>query len=419
MKRILLVLVVFFLQDLSATLALVQKQRVLTYSIPENRSLKKLLGYKEDTYLNFTELTIKYNYYCEEHSVITEDGYILTVFRIPSKCEKTSKHLSVVLMHGLYDSSDAWILSGPKNGLAYILADNCYDVWVPNTRGNRYSRKHVFLDPDKDMEYWNFSFDELGNFDVPSIIDYILNVTGEMKLFYIGHSQGTTNFFIMASLRPEYNTKIYLSIQLAPIAYFKYFNSPILKVVAEFSPLLKTYLDTLGVGELLARRQLIHILIEYICQMTPQICGIALGLTTGLVKNTISSNTLSVASGHLPVGVSAKTLAHFGQLILSKKFNRYDEGKIGNIKRYGTEKTPEYNVTSITSPVVLICSQNDWVSSLKDANELSSRLGNLVETYVVPNNYWSHNNHLWDKNARKLVFKKILDYFDRYRNKKS
>ncbi|XP_013144241.1 PREDICTED: lipase 1-like [Papilio polytes] len=322
-------------------------------------------------------------------------------------------------MHGLYDSSDAWILSGPKNGLAYILADNCYDVWVPNTRGNRYSRKHVFLDPDKDMEYWNFSFDELGNFDVPAIIDYILNVTGEMKLFYIGHSQGTTNFFIMASLRPEYNRKIYLSIQLAPIAYFKYFNSPILKVIAEFSPLLKTYLDTLGVGELLARRQLIHILIEYICQMTPEICGIALGLTTGLVKNTISSNTLSVVSGHLPVGVSAKTLAHFGQLILSKKFNRYDEGKIGNIKRYGTEKTPEYNVTSITSPVVLICSQNDWVSSLKDANELSSRLGNLVETYVVPNNYWSHNNHLWDKNARKLVFKKILDYFDRYRNKKS
>ncbi|KPJ06656.1 Lipase 1 [Papilio machaon] len=320
-------------------------------------------------------------------------------------------------MHGLYDSSDAWILSGPKDGLAYILADNCYDVWIPNTRGNRYSRKHIILDPDNDIEYWNFSFDEQGNFDVPAIIDYILNVTSELKLFYVGHSQGTTNFFIMASLRPEYNSKIYLSIQLAPIAWFKYFYSPIVKIIAQFSPLLKSYLDAFGVGELLARRQLIHIIIEYICQIAPQeVCGTALGLTTGLAKNTIPTSTLSVAFGHLPVGVSAKTLAHFGQLILSKKFERYNEGKIGNIKRYGTEKTPEYNVTNISSPVVLICSQNDWVSSLKDAKELSSRLRNVVETYIVPNTYWSHNNHLWGKDAQTLVFKKILDYFDKYRN---
>ncbi|XP_014369572.2 lipase 3 [Papilio machaon] len=152
-------------------------------------------------------------------------------------------------------------------------------------------------------------------------------------------------------------------------------------------------------------------------KIAPQeVCGTALGLTTGLTKNTIPTSTLSVAFGHLPVGVSAKTLAHFGQLILSKKFERYDEGKIGNIKRYGTEKTPEYNVTNISSPVVLICSQNDWVSSLKDAKELSSRLRNVVETYIVPNTYWSHNNHLWGKDAQTLVFKKILDYFDKYRN---
>ncbi|KPI95464.1 Lipase 1 [Papilio xuthus] len=407
----------FYLQDLCDSLPLAQKQKVLTYSIPENRSLKKLLGYNEDTYLNFTELTTKYNYTYEEHTVITEDGYILTVYRIPSKCKGISKYLPVVLVHGLYDSSDAWILSGPKDGLAYILADNCYDVWIPNTRGNRYSRKHIFLDPDKDIEYWNFSFDEQGNYDVPAVIDYVLNVTSELKLFYIGHSQGTTDFFIMASLRPEYNSKIYLSIQLAPIAWFKYINSPILKFIAQFSPLLKSYFDAFGVGELLARGQLIHIIVEYLCQIAPQeVCGTALGLTTGLVKDSIRSSTLSVAFGHLLVGVSAKTLAHFGQLILSKKFERYNEGKTGNLKRYGTEKTPEYNVTNISSPVLLICSQNDWVSSLKDANELSSRLSNLVEAYIVPNIYWSHNNHLWGKDAQKLVFKKILDYLHRYSN---
>jgi len=32
--------------------------------------------------------------------------------------------------------------------------------------------------------------DELGRFDFPALIDYVLCVTGRPKLAYIGHSQG-------------------------------------------------------------------------------------------------------------------------------------------------------------------------------------------------------------------------------------
>jgi len=40
------------------------------------------------------------------------------------------------------------------------------------------------------------------------MIDYVLAATGESSLHYIGHSQGTTSFFVMGSLRTEMNAKI-------------------------------------------------------------------------------------------------------------------------------------------------------------------------------------------------------------------
>jgi len=37
-------------------------------------------------------------------------------------------------------------------------------------------------------------FDEMGRYDSPAFIDYILAVTKREKLIYIGHSQGESSF---------------------------------------------------------------------------------------------------------------------------------------------------------------------------------------------------------------------------------
>lgn len=36
------------------------------------------------------------------------------------------------------------------------------------------------------------SFDEMAKFDLPATIDFIVEKTGQEKLYYVGHSQGTT-----------------------------------------------------------------------------------------------------------------------------------------------------------------------------------------------------------------------------------
>ena len=75
-----------------------------------------------------------------------------------------------------------------------MLADAGFDVWIGNNRGTYFGRRHQTLDPDNDNEFWNFSFVELGRYDVKGEIDYIRKQTG-IKVGYIGHSQGTIQMF--------------------------------------------------------------------------------------------------------------------------------------------------------------------------------------------------------------------------------
>lgn len=87
--------------------------------------------------------------------------------------------------------------------------------------------------------YFCYSWHEVGCYDLPAMIDYILDKTGHSKLYYIGYSQGTTAFYVMASERSEYNAKIKGMISLAPIAYIGNQKSPLLKCVVRFHYLMK------------------------------------------------------------------------------------------------------------------------------------------------------------------------------------
>jgi hypothetical protein len=61
-----------------------------------------------------------------------------------------------------------WIING-EDSMAFFLADKGFDVWINNSRGNRYSKNHVYLEADKDPEYWDFSFEDMGKYDLPAL----------------------------------------------------------------------------------------------------------------------------------------------------------------------------------------------------------------------------------------------------------
>lgn len=74
---------------------------------------------------------------------------------------------------------------------------------MANARGNVYSRGHLKYNRNgwrsDRKKYWNFSWHEIGKYDIPTTIDYILEKTNFTKVHYIGHSQGSTSFFVMMS----------------------------------------------------------------------------------------------------------------------------------------------------------------------------------------------------------------------------
>lgn len=173
-------------------------------------------------------------YQGEYHRTKTDDGYVLKIHRVLPKQHSDFKG-SAFLMHGLFRNATDFISSGPKTALAYYLADNGFDVWLGNSRGTKYS-SHEYL-PAKSADFWNFSFHEMGLYDLPAMLDCMLENTNRRKTFYIGHSQGTSQLFALLASRPEYNEKIIEAHLLTPAVIMKRSVSPALTLSAKFPAL--------------------------------------------------------------------------------------------------------------------------------------------------------------------------------------
>lgn len=196
-------------------------------------------------------------------------------------------------------------------------------MWLGNFRGNRYSRNHTTLNPDKDeAKFWDFSWHEMGTIDLPHIIDFILAKTGFSDMLYVGHSQGTTAFFVMGSERPEYNKKIKAQFSLAPVAYMNHMFNPFFKFVAFFDGPVGFLTKLLGMHELLANEGLLGKIASKFCQapiMADLVCKNMLFLIGGFNEKQMNVTLLPEILQHTPAGSSTKQLLHFAQSIKSCK----------------------------------------------------------------------------------------------------
>ena len=134
------------------------------------------------------------------------------------------RNFPVICQHGVVDSSFTFTVNTPSQGLAFLLANLGFDVWLTNVRGNTFSKGHKRLDPSKDKEYWDFTYDEHSLYDLPAVTEYVKEKSSASKVFYVGHSQGTLQMFVKISDDVSFQNNFKAFFGLAPVLFMKHVN---------------------------------------------------------------------------------------------------------------------------------------------------------------------------------------------------
>ena len=142
-------------------------------------------------------------------------------------------------------------------------------VWMGSVRGTHVSLKHSHLhaNGENKKKYWNFSWHEIATRDLPAFIDYILTQTHRKRLTYVGYSQGTTIFFVLTSMLPQYNHKISQANLLAPVAFFENSNCNWCKLTAKFYTPVRLMLDTLRIYKIALENKMLHTIVDWVCSV--------------------------------------------------------------------------------------------------------------------------------------------------------
>lgn len=180
------------------------------------------------------QLITRYGYPMENHTITTEDGYILTLHRIPKKNPRGV----VVLQHPALTSCTMWIDKG-NFSLGFQLHDAGYDVWLSNTRGNRYSRKHMKWS-ENDTQFWDHSFHEMAMYDMPAQYKFIDEKTkAAPNISFVGHSMGGTLAVLYSALKPEEAAKYFkVFIAVGGGTQLKYSAPPPWEIAMGFSGII-------------------------------------------------------------------------------------------------------------------------------------------------------------------------------------
>jgi len=385
--------------------------RILPLSFLEQWVQNVFVGPKESDpnlekdFVELAESLFGPEFQVQEHHTVTKDGYILGIHRI-IKSELSGKKGVVFIMHGLMQSSEAWIASG-KRSLPYMLASEGYEVWLGNNRGNKYSHKHIRYSPNENA-FWDFCIDNLALDDIPTMINYVLQTSGSTALSYIGFSNGTAQGFAALSSNPDIAKKVNIFIAMAPCTRVKGLSNRMVRSLTTSRPGL--------VFLLFGRRALLPETLFWRKMLTTPVyiyvVDRCMNFLFGWNLHNIKPEEKPVLYSHIYSFSSVKTLVHWFQITRVQRFQMFDSNLNADNFEQGSYRTyliPNYNLAAINCPIALFYGGRD---TIPDVSFLLTQLPK--STFQHKEEDYEHIDFMWSKNAHERVFPKVINLISEY-----
>jgi pimeloyl-ACP methyl ester carboxylesterase len=326
---------------------------------------------KDDIFLSFEKYCAKFGYEVITYEIVTEDDYVLTLFRIPGKGKP------VLLLHGLVVTADSFILNQCAKSPAFTLADNGFDVWLGNLRGNHISYKHSKIDNEHE-DYWDFSFEDFVDHDFKSFVDFIKSSTNSEKIIVVGHSLGGAVITNAISLYPDYKNHISLAILLGTPGGIIHPSSLYIRFLA--SGIVQKLSKIFGFKSFLY-----WVDSPFIAQFISNFKSVSRYLAKDMMDLDLiggHEDDIIIYSYRNRGGISVKATEYLVQHYWNQaeQPKRFDFGPEGNVKRYGTEHPPGIFYSNISLNIAIINGKFDAVFTQEDSRIFKT---SIPQQYLV------------------------------------
>jgi lysosomal acid lipase/cholesteryl ester hydrolase len=232
-------------------------------------------------------------------------------------------------------------MNGKKNSVGFAIADAGYDVWAVNFRGNKHSRRHIYLDADKDLEYWEKAgMIEIAKFDVPAFIEHIKRETGVKNVTVVAHSMGSQEIlYNLATNASYYTANINGMYALGPIGKNTKIDMAMNRIFASSA----YHMDKLGLISILGMTEFYKAEafffgygFKYVCGYVPSFCEWAMTFIAQTTNEFNDKERMKVFFSHYPAGSSYKAWSYIWYIFLDQKLKEIDLGSAEkNLEAYG------------------------------------------------------------------------------------
>lgn len=324
-----------------------------------------------------------------------------------------------------------------NRSLAFVLANNGFDVWLAETRGSNDNnrkrvksrvvetlraganeRKNMTKAEDLDElsrlnDYWAFSQDDIIAHEIKSHMDLVLSLTGAKKLHLFTFSLSTPTSLAFLSTRPDYAAKVRGYVSMAPIVSGEGVNLLIKLALQTICPLLPDQVGTLFMTDLVFTQPMRDLVVAISKSRTLRYSTVKAFITLLMGPSAKYQTLLDLnVMGHMLRELSFKESKQLCQQTKANKLQKYDYGPIKNRILYKSAEPPIYDLSNLNiKDWIVVSAANDALATPKVVEHLISLVHPKPKAHIIAPGL-NHLDLIAGFENDKYVNLPVLHYFE-------